>query len=71
MLSPKTYKRVRNKFPKKRNNYRKYSSATWNWVDIFNEIDVMRLNNSGSYIKSVAEKYNIKRDTLKKNIING
>jgi hypothetical protein len=56
---PKVY------FPKTRNNYRKYNNADWDWNDIFEEIETLKITEA-NYIKIVSTKYNIKYETLRK-----
>ncbi len=60
MNSPKTIKKYKKrKFTEKRNNYKNYNDAKWNWNDIFIEIYETKSN-----IKSIAIKYNIVYKTL-------
>ena len=60
MKEPLKIKRLReNKFTEKRNPYKKYLNAKWNWNDIFNEINKKELT-----IKQISKKYNINYSTL-------
>jgi hypothetical protein len=60
-----TIKRLRKKnYPMKRDHYKSYVDAEWKWIDVFNEIDDIKLN-TGKFYKIIAKKYGIKRDTLK------
>ena len=62
MEEPLKIKRLReSKFTEKRNPYKKYLNAKWNWTDIFNEIDKKELT-----IKQISEKYNINYSTLRR-----
>ena len=53
-------------YPNKRNNYRRYSNATWKWRDIFLELDNLVSDGVYKHFHYIAEKYNIPRDTLTK-----
>ena len=48
----------------KRHNYKRYNNASWNFNDVFNEIEQYKNNNNVHGIKIVSEKYNINRCTL-------
>ena len=50
----------KSKFTEKRNPYKKYLDAKWNWTDIFSEIDNTKLS-----IKEISKKYNINYTTLR------
>ncbi len=50
----------KSKFTEKRNPYKKYLDAKWNWTDIFNEID-----NTKTSIKEISKRYNINYTTLR------
>ena len=52
------------KFTEKRNPYKKYQKAKWNWMDIFLEIDSLK-NKESKVIVTVAQKYNINYGTLR------
>ena len=52
-----------NKFTEKRNPYKKYQKAKWNWSDIFNEIESLK-DESKIFVK-ISQKYNINYGTLK------
>ena len=52
------------KFTEKRNPYKRYIKAKWNWIDIFNEIESLK-NDESKVIKNVALKYNINYGTLR------
>jgi hypothetical protein len=60
-----SFKRIReSKFTEKRNPYKKYQKAKWNWTDIFKEIDLLK-NNTSKILKKTSIKYNINYKTLK------
>lgn len=65
MLPIKIERKTTEKYPNKRNNYRKYKCATWCWEDIF--IEIYNMNNVHE-IPIVAIKYNIKKRTLQSKI---
>ena len=48
-----------------RNNYISYENMPWKWLTIFRAIERLKKNGRKSYIKLIAEKYNIKYTTLK------
>ena len=50
----------KSKFTEKRNPYKKYLDAKWNWTDIINEI-----NNTKTSIKEISKRYNINYTTLR------
>ena len=52
------------KFTEKRNPYKKYFYAKWNWTDIFLEIELLK-DLDYKIIKTISEKYNINYGTLK------
>ena len=59
-------KRIRDqKFTEKRNPYKKYQKAKWKWTDIFNEIELLKINGSSKILKKTSTKYNINYKTLK------
>ena len=51
------------KFTEKRNPYKKYQKAKWNWIDIFSEIE--SLKNESKIFKTISQKYNINYSTLR------
>jgi transposase len=51
------------KFTKKKNPYKKYQLADWNWEDIFFELDLIK--NEPKYFKIISEKYGINIKTLR------
>ena len=54
------YKRLTDKvFTEKRRPYKSYLKATWKWIDIFNEIRELKLNNIRGYFTTIAKKYEI------------
>lgn len=56
--------RKRNKtYTQKRQPYKTYLQADWNWSDIFKEIEVTKLNRL-TYLKDISNKYGIKYSTL-------
>jgi hypothetical protein len=64
-LSSKTIKVLReSKFTEKRNPYKKYNKAKWNWTEIFKEIDLLK-NDTSKILKATSKKYNINYKTLK------
>lgn len=66
-MQPKKIKEHRKeKYPSKRNNYRKYKNATWEWKNVFNEIDVLKENNVNNFVSIISQKYNIPYETLRK-----
>ena len=68
-LSSKTIKVLReSKFTEKRNPYKKYNKAKWNWTEIFKEIDLLK-NDTSKILKATSKKYNINYKTLKINIL--
>ena len=52
------------KFTEKRAPYKKYSKASWNWSEIFCEIEALKESHSKIF-KIISEKYNINYGTLK------
>jgi len=60
---PIKIKRQRNpKFTEKRNPYKKYLNAKWEWTDIIEKIENTNIKIK---IKDIAKKYNINYDTLR------
>jgi len=57
-------KSKRNKFTEKRNPYKKYNYAKWNWIDIFLEIKATK-DSDHKVFKTISKKYNINYNTLK------
>ena len=53
------------KFTKKRNPYKAYNNAEWNWDSVFYEINNLKINNKKGYIKIISKKYGINYNTLK------
>jgi hypothetical protein len=51
------------KFTKKKNPYKKYQLANWNWEDIFLELDLIK--NEPKHFKIISEKYGINIKTLR------
>lgn len=51
-------------FPLKRDNYKNYSVAKWSWYDVFLEIDES-IKDNPKCKKNIADKYNIKYNTLR------
>lgn len=47
-------------FTEKRDPYKKYLRAKWNWTDIFNEFEKEKMN-----LKEISQKYNINYNTLR------
>ena len=63
-IFPKKIKRIRKKkFTKIRSPYKDYLSASWEWSDVFDELDSMV--DTKKFIKITAKKYNINYGTLK------
>jgi hypothetical protein len=52
-----------NKFTEKRNPYKKYLKAKWEWIDIFLEIECLK--DEPKFLKNISQKYNINYKTLK------
>ena len=52
------------KFTEKRNQYKKYQYAKWNWTDIFKEIELFN-EFDHKILKNTAIKYNINYKTLR------
>ncbi len=48
-----------------RNNYKSYNNMPWKWLTIFRAIERLKKNGHKSYIKPIADKYNIKNTTLR------
>lgn len=46
-------------YTKKRQPYKAYNNAYWNWTDIFDEIDNLKKVNNKGYMKNVSQKYGI------------
>lgn len=64
LIIPLKLKRLREtKFTEKKNPYKKYNKAGWNWIDIFLEIE--SLKEQPKIIKLISTKYNINYGTLK------
>jgi hypothetical protein len=63
-IEPIQIKRTKNsKFTEKRNPYKKYQKAKWEWIDVFLEIQF--LIDEPNIIKNTAKKYNINYKTLR------
>ena len=63
---PKTnVRRSKIKFTEKRDNYKRYTNAKWQWSEVFSYIEMMKANGEYNYIKTTSQKYNIKQSTLK------
>jgi hypothetical protein len=61
---PKVIKRKReNTYTEKRNPYKSYLYAKWEWSEVFNEIDKLK-NTNKFFLKETSKKYGIKYDTL-------
>ncbi len=62
----KLVKRIKEqKFTEKRNPYKRYQKASWNWSDILEEIDLLKESMNDGFIKYVSKKYGINYQTLK------
>ena len=65
-FQPKIIKRIRNKkFTEKRRPYKTYNNAKWKWIDIFIEIDQLKINNIKNFFNITSIKYGIVYYTLK------
>jgi len=65
-MKPKKILRHQKKnYPMKRDNYKNYKNAKWKWINVFLEIEKIKMENIHSYIKIISDKYNIKYSTLK------
>jgi hypothetical protein len=61
---PKVIKRKReNTYTEKRNPYKSYLYAKWEWSEVFNEMDELK-NTNTFFLKDTSKKYGIKYDTL-------
>lgn len=49
----------------KRDNYRKYGNAEWNWIDVLNELKSLKFKKLKGAVNIISVKYNIKSETLK------
>ena len=64
-LSSKFIKILReSKFTEKRNPYKKYNKAKWNWAEIFEEINLLK-NETPKILKEMSKKYGINYKILK------
>ncbi len=65
-FKPTVIKRNRDKtFTEKRNNYKTYNKAKWDWSNVFIEIDELKANKTAKFFKIIAKKYGINQSTLK------
>ena len=64
-LPIKIKKLRKTEYPTKRNNYRSYKNAKWNWEDAFKDIEILKRQNDSSFIKKISTKYNIPYNTLR------
>ncbi len=65
IILPKNIKYKRNKkYTEKRYPYKSYLKAKWNWEDVFNEIDELKINDN-KFFKIISTKYAIKYSTLR------
>lgn len=62
----KNFRKPKKSFPLKRNPYRNYMDAEWNFNDVLNEIYNLELSGEHKYIKIISTKYNICKGTLKR-----
>ena len=63
---PLTIKRIRTKkFTPKRQPYKTYINANWSWVDVFNNIDSLKLNKVSNFFIIISKKFGIVLSTLK------
>lgn len=53
------------KFTKKRNPYKAYANAHWNWKIVFDDIEKSKLLNKKGYMKKISIKYGINYSTLR------
>jgi hypothetical protein len=60
----KVYHKPQKYFPTKRNPYKKYENANWQWIDIFNDIKHLKETNKHA-INIISNKYKINYNTLK------
>jgi transposase len=56
---------IKYRYPSKRNNYKKYQYADWDWNDVLVEINETREIIEKGYMKYISNKYNINYNTLK------
>lgn len=66
MLPQKIKYHSKRAFTEKKQPYKKYNNANWTWDKIFQEITEAENNGQYNFIKSVAVKYGINNNTLKK-----
>ena len=64
-LPVKLPRKINKGYPLKRNKYKNYIDAPWNWLTVFRAIDKLKKRGIKSYIKSVAKKYNINEASLR------
>lgn len=66
MTTPLKIKRYRQKkFTKKRDPYKTYINADWNWMEVFDKIEILKKEYKRGYIKIAADIYGIKYNTLR------
>ena len=64
-VNPIKIKKLREqKFTEIKNPYKRYNKAKWNWIDIFNEIESLK-DDESKIVKNIALKYNINYGTLR------
>ena len=64
IIEPIQIKRSKNpKFTEKRNPYKKYQKAKWEWIDVF--LEIQSLIDEPNIIKNTAKKFNINYGTLR------
>ena len=64
---PNQIQRLRNNnFTEKRNPYKQYHKAKWQWLDVFKEIDELRSQNVIEFFNNISDKFGINKTTLKK-----
>ena len=57
-------KKYTKKFTEKRDPYKSYNLAKWNWNDVFLEIEELKKVISEGYMKQISKKYGIRYKTL-------
>lgn len=64
-LPIKISRKKRKNYTQKRNNYKNYAYANWNWHQIYQEINELEDSGEHKYIRIISKKYNINYKTLK------
>ena len=62
----KKRKRIRESCPDKRNNYKKYAVAKWEWIDVLELVDKKKSEGIRSHITDVVKQYKITYRTLQR-----